>query len=349
MLAKKAKIFQLIPAPLIVVLAGVAMNLFLSNGNNLSLNKDQLVNIPQANSANEFLSFFTLPNFSFITLPQVWISGVTIAIVASLESLLNIEAADKLDPYKRVTPTDRELKAQGIGNIVSGLIGGLPVTSVVVRTSANINSGAKTKMSAILHGVLLLAAVATIPFLINLIPLSALAAVLIYTGYKLAKPSLFKEMYQKGLDQIIPFVVTIVAIIFTDLLIGIVIGIGVGLFFVMRSNFKTSFFVVNDDKRFLFRLRKDVSFLNKPILKRKLEKVPENASVLIDISRADFIDKDIAEVINEFLKHAPLKNIKVEIKKSPGKLTHEWIPGDTIYQSVKIMHHETTRETVIGK
>lgn len=348
-LAKKAKIFKLIPAPLIVVLAGVAMNLFLSNGNNLLLNKEQLVNIPQANSAKEFLSFFTLPDVSFIMLPEVWISGLTIAVVASLESLLNIEAADKLDPYKRVTPTDRELKAQGIGNMICGLIGGLPVTSVVVRTSANINAGAKTKASAVMHGILLLTVVVTIPFLINLIPLSALAAVLIYTGYKLAKPSLFKEMYQKGFDQFMPFAITIIAIIFTDLLIGIVIGIGVGLFFVMRSNFKTSFFVVNDEKRYLFRLRKDVSFLNKPILKRKLETIPDNSSVLIDISRADFIDKDIIEVINEFLKHASLKNIKAEVKKSPGKLTHEWIMGSTFHQSIKIIKHDTIRETVAGK
>jgi MFS superfamily sulfate permease-like transporter len=340
-LAKKAKVFRVIPAPLIVVLAGVFMNILLSGGTALSLSKEQLVNIPAAASAGEFLSFFKLPGFGFITLPEVWITGLTIAIVASLESLLNIEAADKLDPYKRVTPTDRELKAQGIGNMVCGLIGGLPVTSVVVRTSANINAGAKTKMSAVLHGILLLTAVATIPFLINLVPLSALAAVLLYTGYKLAKPSLFKEMYKKGFDQFIPFVITILAIIFTDLLIGIIIGIGVGLFFVMHSNFKTSFFVVHDEQRYLFRLRKDVSFLNKPVLKRKLETVPDNSSVLIDISRADFIDKDIIEVINEFLKHASLKNIRTEVRKSPGKLIHHQVQHQDIKQPDKIFTHET--------
>ena len=188
--------------------------------------------------------------------------------------------------------------------------------------------------------------ITTIPFLINLIPLSALAAVLIYTGYKLAKPSLFREMYKKGIDQFIPFVITILAIIFTDLLSGIVIGIGVGLFFVMRSNFKTSFFVVNDERRYLFRLRKDVSFLNKPLLKRKLEAVPGNSSVLIDISRADFIDKDIIEVINEFLKHASLKNIRAEVKKSPGKLMHNRVHYQNNKQSNKIFTHETIRETI---
>ena len=201
----------------------------------------------------------------------------------------------------------------------------MPVTSVVVRTSVNVNTGAKTKLSAIMHGVLLLLSVALIPSLLKLIPLSALAAILIYTGYKLAKPSIFKEFYKKGFDQFIPFIVTVIAIIFTDLLTGIIIGIVVGLFFVMRSNFKTALFVVNDNNKYLFRLRKDVSFLNKPILKAKLEKVPQNGSVLIDISRADFIDKDVIEVINDFMKHAHLKNIKVEIKKSQAKKDHQLI------------------------
>ncbi len=229
-LIKKSKAFKIIPAPLIVVLAGVLLNMFLSNGSGLQLRENQLVNIPAAANVNEFFSFFTMPDFSYLNMPEVWITGITIAIVASLETLLNIEASDELDSYKRVTPKDRELKAQGIGNLICGLIGGLPITSVVVRTSANVNAGAKTKTSAIMHGVLLLLVVALIPFLLNLIPLSALAAVLIYTGYKLAKPSLFKEMYQKGFDQFVPFAVTIIAIIFTDLLVGIVIGIGVGLF-----------------------------------------------------------------------------------------------------------------------
>jgi len=329
-LAKKAKIFQLIPAPLVVVVAGVILNQVLGNGTSLSLKEGQLVSIPVAKDVQGFFTFFTFPNFSYLNLPVVWTSGITIAIVASLETLLNIEAADELDPLQRVTPTDRELKAQGIGNIVSGLIGGLPVTSVVVRTSANANAGAKTKMSAILHGVLLLLCVALIPGVLNLIPLSALAAILIYTGYKLAKPSIFKELYKKGFDQFVPFVVTIVAIIFTDLLIGIIIGIAVGLFFVIRANFKTALLVVNDENKYLFRLRKDVSFLNKPLLKKKLEQVPENAYVIIDISRAEFIDADVIEVINHFLKHAHLKNIRVEIKKTETQSSHKLIKQTTL-------------------
>lgn len=329
-LIKKARFLQFIPAPLVVVAMGVAINQLAGGGTGLSLRESQFVAIPPAENAASFFKLFLFPDFQYIGLPAVWTSGITIAIVASLETLLNIEAADELDPFQRVTPTNRELKAQGIGNIVSGLLGGLPVTSVVVRTSANTNAGARSKGSAIMHGVLLLLCVALIPGLLNLIPLSSLAAILIYTGYKLAKPSIFKELFKKGRDQFIPFAVTIVAIIFTDLLIGIVIGIAVGLFFVLHSNFKTALFVVHDDLKYLFRLRKDVSFLNKPLLKTRLESVPSNAYVIIDISRADFIDQDVIEVINHFFKHAHLKNIKVEIKKTAAQSSHRLVTANTL-------------------
>jgi MFS superfamily sulfate permease-like transporter len=328
----KTKLSKVIPGPLVVVLIAVAANqLFVSSGSGYALSTDHLVNIPIASSLNEFFSFFTSPDWSQLSNEQVWFSAGTIALVASLETLLSLEAIDELDPYQRFSPTNRELKAQGVGNILSGLIGGLPVTSVIVRSSANVNAGAKTKMSAVYHGVLLLLCVALIPGMLNLIPTSALAAILIYTGFKLAKPALFKLYYQKGWDQFVPFVVTIVAILFTDLLIGVLIGGVVGLFFVFRSNFKSSLLVVNDDSRYLFRLRKDVSFLNKPIIKGKLETVPENASVVIDTSRADFIDKDIIEVIEDFMKHAPLKNISVELKRSDYKRQgfNEEIPRKT--------------------
>jgi MFS superfamily sulfate permease-like transporter len=275
--------------------------------------------MPVADSVRDFASFFTFPDFSAFTNFAVWTSAITIAIVASLETLLNLEASDELDPYKRVSPTNRELKAQGVGNIVSGLIGGLPLTSVIVRTSANVNAGARTKMSAIIHGLLLLLSVALIPRILNLIPLSALAGILIFTGFKLVKPSIFKEFYAKGPTQYIPFVVTILAILFTDLLVGILIGCVTGLFFVMRSNFRSAVFVVNDNNNYLFRLRKDVSYLNKPIIRKKLEEVPADCNVLIDATRADFIDVDVVEVIDDFMKHAHLKNIKVELKKNNYK------------------------------
>ena len=316
-LVKLGKIFKLIPAPLVVVLVATAINeLLKANRPELALGAAHLVQIPVAESASEFFSFFTHPDFSHLGNLTVWTTAITIALVASLETLLNIEAADELDPYQRVTPTNRELKAQGVGNIISGLIGGLPTTSVIVRTSANIYAGAKTKMSAILHGAFLLTSVALIPAVLNRIPLSALAAVLIYTGFKLAKPAIFIKFFKKGLDQFLPFVITIAAILFTDLLIGILIGCVAGLFFVMRSNFKSAVLVVNDHDRYLFRLRKDVSFLNKPIIKYRLEEVPENGSVIIDTSRADYIDKDVVEVIEDFMKHAPLKSIKVQLKRS---------------------------------
>jgi len=318
---KSNKVLSLVPGPLVVVLMSVFLSKVLS-GMGMQLEQKHLVSLPVAKNASMFISFFTFPDFSFIKNPDVWITAVTLAIVASLETLLGIEAVDKLDPLKRVTPSNRELKAQGIGNMCSGLIGGLPLTSVVVRSSANVMAGAKTKSSTISHGMLLLISVLFIPGILNLIPLAGLAAILIFTGYKLAKVSLFKEFYTKGLDQFIPFVVTILAILLTDLLIGIVTGILVGLFFMIRANFKSSVLVVNDSNRYLVRLRKDVSFLNKPIIKQKLEEVPANSFIVIDATRADFIDKDIIEEINNFLKHAHLKNITVEIKKSMSKTMH---------------------------
>jgi MFS superfamily sulfate permease-like transporter len=318
--AGKKGFMKLIPAPLLIVLIGIAINYFFTrNYPSSAISPEHLVSIPEASSTKEFFSFFTFPGWQYLFNKDVLVTGLVLALVASLESLLSIEAVDDLDPYQRVTPANRELKAQGLGNILSGLIGGLPVTSVIVRSSANVNAGAKTKMSTIYHGIFLLLSIAFIPAILNFIPKAALAAILIYTGYKLAKPSLFKSFYKKGWDQFLPFIITIVAILLTDLLKGVIIGIGVGLFFVLRSNFKTAVFVVHDTGKYLFRLRKDVSFLNKPIIKNKLEQVPEDSYVLIDASRADFIDKDVVETIEDFMLHAPLKNIRVELKRSMYK------------------------------
>ena len=316
----KKGLIKLVPAPLLVVLISVIISEFFRyKGSEYAIDPKHMVNIPIASSPNDFISFFTTPDLAGLLNKDVWMAGITLALVASLETLLSIEAVDDLDPYQRVTNKDRELKAQGVGNIISGFIGGLPITSVIVRSSANVNAGAKTKMSAVYHGILLLVCVAFIPSYLNQIPKAALAAILIFTGYKLAKPSLFKTHFKKGWDQFLPFVITIVAILLTDLLVGIMIGIAVGILFVVRSNFKTSVFIVNDHNRYLFRLRKDVSFLNKPNLKNRLEEVPRDASVLIDATRADFIDKDIVEVIEDFMIHAPLKNIRVELRRSHYK------------------------------
>ncbi len=321
---KKIKWLSFMPGPLVVVLIGTGINEYLKlSMPSVALELKHLVSLPVANSIKDFAGFFRFPDFSHLGNINVWITAFTLAVVASLETLLGIEAVDKLDPLKRVSPPNRELKAQGIGNILSGFLGGLPLTSVVVRSSANVNAGAKSKLSAILHGVYMLLCVLLIPFLLNKIPLAALAAILIFTGYKLAKFSLFKSFYQKGWDQFVPFVVTITAILLTDLLKGIVVGIVVGLFYMIRSNFRSAVFVVHDENKFLFRLRKDVSFLNKPAIKQKLEAVPEKAYVLIDAARADFIDKDVIEEINNFMKHAYLKNIYVEIKTNPFKTAQQ--------------------------
>jgi MFS superfamily sulfate permease-like transporter len=320
---KKQKLLKYLPGPLVVVIVGVLINEWLKQTYPaIALGNDHLVTLPVASSANELWSFVRFPDLHHINNPVVWSTAVTLAVVASLETLLGIEAIDKLDIYKRVTPTNRELRAQGVGNVVSGMLGGLPLTSVIVRSSANFSAGAKSKMSTIYHGILLFLCVAFIPGLLNMIPLSALAAILIFTGYKLAKISLIREFYNKGWDQFVPFVVTIIAILLTDLLVGIVIGIIVGLSFMVRSNFRSTVLVVNDENRYLVRLRKDVSFLNKPIIKRILEEVPDGSYLVIDATRADFIDKDVIDVVNEFLQHAHLKNIRVEVKKSLHKPMH---------------------------
>ncbi|MBX3254794.1 MAG: SulP family inorganic anion transporter [Chitinophagaceae bacterium] len=314
---KKEGWLKLIPAPLLVVLLGVGINeLLIWQTAAYGLKAEHMVNIPAASSPREFFSFFTFPDWSHLMNKQVWMSAVTLALVASIETLLGIEAVDNLDPQKRISPTNRELKAQGVGNMVSGLLGGLPLTSVIVRSSANVTAGGKTKMSTIYHGFFLLLSVAFIPKVLGIIPLSALAAILIYTGFKLAKPELFKDFYKKGWDQFIPFVATIVIVLLTDLLIGVLAGLAVGLFFSARSNYKTAVFIVNDDNNYLIRLRKDVSILNKRGIKERLDAVPEKSNVLIDATRADFIDKDIIDMIEDFSREAHKRNIQVEFKTS---------------------------------
>jgi MFS superfamily sulfate permease-like transporter len=302
----------------------VLLNEYFSKGlKDFSIKPEHMVSLPSAGSLQDFWGFFTSPDFSQLGNQGVWTTALTIAIVASLETLLSIEAIDKLDPFKRVTPTNRELKAQGVGNIISGLLGGLPMTSVIVRSSANVNAGAKSKISAVFHGVLLAVSVLLIPGILNKIPLSALAAILIFTGYKLAKLPLFKEFYEKGMDQFLPFTITIIAILLTDLLIGILVGIIVALLFMVFVNFRSNIMVVNNDNNYLVKLRKDVLFINKPVLKLALEKIPQNSFVLIDSTHADFIDKDIVDVIQEYKKHAGLKNITVEIKRNENKKHHK--------------------------
>lgn len=311
---KKRRVFQLVPGSLVVVIIGIVINELLKTSfPGKELLSSHLVTIPVANSFSEFGNFFSTPDFSHLFTKDQLRIALTLAIVASLESLLSIEASDKIDPMKRFTPPNRELVAQGVGNMTSGFLGGLPVTAVIVRSSANISAGGKTKMSAILHGILLLGCVYFFPNILNKIPLASLAAILIMVGYKLTKPSIFKDLYAKGINQIIPFVVTIVAILFTDLLVGIFIGMIAGMFFIIRSNFKNSLFHTRDGKNHLIRLRGTATFLNKPKLKKILESIEDDGLVFIDLSKTDFIDNDLSELINDFKQQAAFRNIDVDI------------------------------------
>lgn len=312
----KFKKLAVVPAPLLVVVAGIVLSLAFS-GTGFALLDKQFVRIPLVNSSAEFLALFKSPDFSQIGNKQVWITAATIAIVASLETLLSLEAVDKIDPIKRISPTNRELLAQGAGNIVSGMLGGLPMTAVIVRSSANVNSGARTKMSAIIHGILLLVALLAIPSLINHIPLSCLAAILLMTGYKLARISLFKHMWHQGLSQFIPFVVTIVAVVMTDLLIGVGIGMLVGIFYILRTNLRNPYFYQiekNGSKKVIkIKLAEEVSFLNKAAIQVTLTSLPQGSEVVIDGSNSRYIDPDVLEIIHNYKHNAYTKGIIVQL------------------------------------
>lgn len=296
---------------------GILINyLFASFSPELIVSGKHLVQLPAASTPKEFFSFFTLPDFSFITNAEVYIVAVTLAIVASLESLLCVEATDKLDPWKRRTSTNKELIAQGVGNITSGLIGGLPVTQVIVRSSANINSGGKTKFSTIFHGVILLLSAVFIPKFLNLIPLSALAAILLMVGYKLAKPQIFIQMYKLSKLQFVAFLVTIIAIISTDLLKGIFIGMVVAIFYVIRRNYlnpsKLTKEIIDGKEVYKLTLSEETTFLNKASIAKTLDEIPENSTLIINGEKTFFIAYDVLENIQEFVNYtSKLKNISV--------------------------------------
>jgi MFS superfamily sulfate permease-like transporter len=311
---KKIKVFQIVQGPLVVVGLGIILNLIFQNMNVFTLNAEQVVSIPVADSIGDFINQFTFPDFSAISNSAVWVTGITIAVVASLETLLCLEATDKLDPFKRVTPANRELKAQGVANIVSGLIGGLPITQVIVRSSTNIQSGGRTKASAIFHGIILLGSAMAIPFLLNLIPLASLAAILFLVGYKLAKPALFKQMYSLGQTHFVPFIVTISGIVFTDLLIGM--GLSVAIFYVLFNNYKKPFLFEDKhlkDGVIRLALAEDVTFINKASIQRTLSQIPDRAKVVIDASKSINIDFDVIEIIDEFEVNAKHRNIDLTI------------------------------------
>ena len=323
LLTKKAKIFQLIQGPLVAVIVGIIFYTVTQSNNTLAIAQSHLVSVPVPEDASSFFGQFSFPNFAVITNPDVWIVAFTIALVASLETLLCVEATDKLDPHKNVTPTNRELLAQGTGNILSGLIGGLPITQVIVRSSANIQSGGVSKMSAIIHGFFLLISVILIPKLLNMIPLSVLAAVLLVVGYKLAKPKLFKQMYDLGWKQWIPFTVTVLGIVFIDLLWGIGLGLAVGIVVILIKSFQNSHFLHIEDKsngkhKIKMTFAEEVTFFNKGAILKELDSLPKDTYLELDVRKTRYLDNDIIEILEDFAFKAKERNIDIKLISERG-------------------------------
>jgi len=347
------KKLKLVPGALVAVVLGVVLNeVFIASGSSLTIAKEHLVSLPVPTSLEEFKSIIITPNFAGILNPQVWVVGVTIAIVASIETLLSIEAADRMDVQRRYTHTNMELKAQGIGNVISSLLGGLPLTSVIVRSSANANSGAKSKMSAIIHGVLLLISVLAIPFILNKIPLATLAAILLMVGYKLAKPATFKNFWKKGKYQFVPFIATLLAVVFLDLLKGVALGIIISIIFVLKGNLKRAYIfkkeeyedgdVINID------LAQEVSFLNKAAIKYTLNEIPENSKVIISATDTVYIAHDVLDLISQFKNIiAKEKNIKVKLKGF--KKAYDLVNSPEVSNNVSIEHYYDVAKRMMVK
>lgn len=316
-LTHRHKIFQLIQGPIVVVLLGIVFSVILQQSG-APLKSDQLVSLPVISSFSELTNEMAFPAFSQMFSWEVLTIALVMAAVASIETLLSVEATDKLDPAKHNTPTNRELKAQGLGNIISGLIGGLPVTQVIVRSSANIAFGAKSKLSAILHGLFLLIAVVAASSMLNMIPLASLAAVLIVVGYKLAKPAMFSLMYRAGWEQFAPFATTIVVMLVTDLLTGVIAGLGMSVFFTLKHSYRNSYHfrddvaIEEDIETHHIVLAEEVSFFNKPSILKKLESIPQNSKVVLDFSNSKSVAFDVVELVKDFTSSAPERGIKVE-------------------------------------
>ncbi|WP_124978898.1 SulP family inorganic anion transporter [Nonlabens xiamenensis] len=326
LLANKGKFFKVVQGPLVAVVLGIVYYL-MTKGSSLTIEPSHLVQVPVPEGVDDFIGQFRFPDFSAINNSAVWVTGFTIALVASLETLLCVEATDKLDPEKRVTPTNRELFAQGTGNVLSGLVGGIPITQVIVRSSANIQSGNKTKVSAIVHGFLLLSTVLFIPTILNLIPMSVLASVLLLVGYKLAKPATFKTMWKAGLKQFIPFLVTVVVIVFKDLLWGIGVGLAIGIIITLYYSYKNSHFLHKEDPdqggpKIRMTLAEEVTFFNKAAIKRELDELPEGTELEFDVSKTTYMDYDIIEILDDFRQKAKARNIDIMIISQRGRVSN---------------------------
>ncbi|GAA0879847.1 SulP family inorganic anion transporter [Algoriphagus jejuensis] len=322
-LSKKHQIFKLIPGPLVAVVVGLIFTSVVPQDSYLYIGASHLVNVPIPQNLDGFIGQFTLPNFGAITNLEVWTVAFTLAVVASLETLLSVEAADKIDPDKRVTPTNRELLAQGTGNILSGLIGGIPVTQVIVRSSANVMSGGKTKLSTIFHGLFLLLAVILIPALLNKIPLAVLAAVLLMVGFKLANPAMFKSMYRLGKAQFLPFIVTVLGVVFTDILVGISMGMVVAVIMILIENYKNSHFLhveknSSSDSHVTMTLAEELSFLNKGAILRELSNLPDGTFLELDVRKTIRMNYDVIEILDDFTSKAKERNIRIKLITNKG-------------------------------
>jgi MFS superfamily sulfate permease-like transporter len=315
---QKNKVLALIPGSLVAVITGILLTILFQNNPTLSISEEHLVSLPIASSVSDFFGNFTLPDFNAFLNPQVYITAIIIAVVASLETLLCVEASDKQDDLKRITPTNRELVAQGVGNIASGLIGGLPITQVIVRSSANQQAGGRTKMSSIIHGFLLLISVISIPTLLNMIPLATLAAILLIVGFKLAKPTIFRKIYKQGWGQFLPFLITILGILFTDLLYGILMGLVVAVIIILRQNFILPYeiddSVSEDKKHYTIRLSENVTFLNKASILNACAQMADGSTVVIDGTKTKFIHYDVLEMLEDFRVNASARDIQLEFK-----------------------------------
>lgn len=313
---KRLAVFQWLPGPLVAVIAGALINQGLVHRwPELALSQQHLVQLPVLEELSQLAAFFTLPDLSSLTQPAVYQTAIVLAVVASLETLLSVEAVDKLDPYKRITPTDRELFAQGVGNLASGFLGGLPLTQVIVRSSANVQAGGKTRMATMIHGLLLLVCTFLFARYLNLIPLASVAAVLLLVGYKLAKPDLFLCLWRSGWYRFIPFVLTILGLVFTDLLTGVGIGMAAAIFFILLENYKCGVYLheQHQNNRYFLQLAEQVSFLNKANLLRTLDNIPPGSEVLIDGSQSRYIDHDVLEILENFKSEAEFKHIRLTL------------------------------------
>lgn len=312
---KQHKFLSMIPGPLLAILVAILMALVLDGVPELNLGGEHLVNVPTPDSITEFKDMFYFPNFNAISDPAVWRVALVIALVASIASLLCVEATDKMDPFKGRTSMNRELRAQGIGNALSGLLGGLPITQVIVRSSANISAGAKTKMSAIFHGVFLIVFVIAIPGVLNTIPRASLAAVLLVIGWKLASPKLMIQMIKSGWEQFVPFFVVVIVMLFTDLLMGVSAGLGIAMIIILYRNLKLSFFIKSDTEegKVHIHLSQHTTFLNKAGIMKRLEDVADGSEVIIDLSQTLSIDFDVREAVNDFIDGAGERNVTVTI------------------------------------